>query len=765
MAREKCYRCQEQLNKELGVTCRLCKEQGDGVIVLYYAKNIGIKGEITPGELGLESPQTLEKWGEYLSRVSREMRVFVREVDPDSFPPEQLKSLRQTIKKTSSNPKVYWILQVSEHSLQKEELNWLRDAPDCGSYSSLPISAQPMISTGESPKEMPNPVVPQHQTTLPPGVPPGKAPGDLHPKEAPMPKAPTLDSIHILHLSDLHLSQQRKADQYYAQLAEDLRGGGLDLQQLDYLAVSGDVANLSTEAEYQAARNFFDRLTRDFNLRKDHIILVPGNHDLNWSLSRQAYSQFIDESELPTPLPDNHIREENGIRVRDRAKWLQRLKHFQDFYRSLCGQDYPLEHDQQGVVYNFAEDKLVFLGLNSAWDLGHSVKNAVLDKPSINPHALNGLLELMTGTYQDWLKIAVWHHPIRGKEAMDPYFIERLCKAGFQIYMSGHIHEAIAGFHHYDEVRKIIEIGAGTFGAIAHQTPGVPLQYNVLKLDRETCTLTVMTRKREHEDGAWEADARWVDRDKDPKWFYNRPVTWGRCKGASSHAGKNETQPEQVEASDDESVTAARQSALVPKPSKKITVLFMAANPKNTERLRLDKEIRAIDQGLRLSSQQDRFVLEKQFATRTGDIIDHILRYRPDIVHFSGHGSPNGDLIFEDESGQAKAVSAAALGQLFATSEHVRCVILNACWSDTHADSIVNTVDRVVDCVIGTMHSIDDAAAIGFASGFYRSLGEGLNIKKAFELGKVQIILDGMEDANKFHLKMRPMIDPAKISF
>ena len=100
-----------------------------------------------------------------------------------------------------------------------------------------------------------------------------------------------------------------------------------------------------------------------------------------------------------------------------------------------------------------------------------------------------------------------------------------------------------------------------------------------------------------------------------------------------------------------------------PQPAKKITILFLAANPKSTDRLRLDEEVRTIDERLRLAQYRDKFNLEQQWAVRTGDILDAMLRYQPDIVHFSGHGSTDGALIFEDASGAAKPVSAGRAGR------------------------------------------------------------------------------------------------------
>ena len=199
-------------------------------------------------------------------------------------------------------------------------------------------------------------------------------------------------------------------------------------------------------------------------------------------------------------------------------------------------------------------------------------------------------------------------------------------------------------------------------------------------------------------------------------------------------------------------------------PEEKITILFLAANPKNTDRLRLDEEVRTIDERLRLAQYRDRFNLEQQWAVRTGDILDAMLRYKPDIVHFSGHGSTDGALIFEDASGAAKPVSAAALGALFEALEGVRCVVMNACWSNTHATQIA----KWVDCVIGMSRSVSDVAAIGFAAGFYRSLGEGKSVAAAFKLGKAQIMIDGADDGDEQktpRLKLRPGVDPASVTF
>jgi hypothetical protein len=198
-----------------------------------------------------------------------------------------------------------------------------------------------------------------------------------------------------------------------------------------------------------------------------------------------------------------------------------------------------------------------------------------------------------------------------------------------------------------------------------------------------------------------------------------------------------------------------------PQPQKKITILFLAANPKDSNPLRLGEEVRNIEEQLRLSQHRETFNLEQQWAVRTTDILAAMRRYKPDIVHFSGHGSADGSLIFEDAAGAAKEVSAEALGQMFRVLKGVRCVVMNACWSNVHAGEIAKSVD----CVIGMARSVSDTAAIGFAAGFYGSLGDGMSVGEAFDLGKVQIMLDGGDEQKTPKLKVRSGVDPASVTF
>jgi hypothetical protein len=151
-----------------------------------------------------------------------------------------------------------------------------------------------------------------------------------------------------------------------------------------------------------------------------------------------------------------------------------------------------------------------------------------------------------------------------------------------------------------------------------------------------------------------------------------------------------------------------------------ITILFLGANPSDRTRLFLGLEARTIHERLRASRHCDAFRIEQQWAVGSSDLQACLLRCAPAVVHFSGHGEPSGELLLEGELGSAEPVEAAALADLFRLlGGQVRCVVLNACYSEVQANAIVEHVD----CVVGMSKGIDDQSAIAFAGAFYQALG------------------------------------------
>ncbi|MBP5977102.1 CHAT domain-containing protein, partial [Brasilonema sp. CT11] len=168
------------------------------------------------------------------------------------------------------------------------------------------------------------------------------------------------------------------------------------------------------------------------------------------------------------------------------------------------------------------------------------------------------------------------------------------------------------------------------------------------------------------------------------------------------------------------------------------TILILAANPTSTSRLRLDEEVREIDEGLRRANKREEFKLEQKWAVRQRDFYRAMLDYQPQIVHFCGHGAGQDGIVLEDETGQPALISAEALGSMFKlfTTKGVDCVLLNACYSQMQAEAI----SQHVNYVIGMTQTVGDKAAVAFAVAFYDAIAVGEEVEFAYELGCSQMI-------------------------
>lgn len=190
-------------------------------------------------------------------------------------------------------------------------------------------------------------------------------------------------------------------------------------------------------------------------------------------------------------------------------------------------------------------------------------------------------------------------------------------------------------------------------------------------------------------------------------------------------------------------------------------ILVFAANPPGSNRLQIDEEVREIVTKIRGSKHRERIQLIGAWAARPDDLIQYLNETPATVVHFSGHGGGVSGLVFARDDGSEALVSASALDQLFgAMSGQIRLVVLNACYSDAQAASIV----KHVDCVIGMQNAISDEAAAVFAASLYRAIGFGKSVQEAFEQGKAALMLEEIHEEQTPILLSRKGVDPAAVT-
>ncbi|HEY9819629.1 MAG TPA: CHAT domain-containing protein, partial [Candidatus Sericytochromatia bacterium] len=168
------------------------------------------------------------------------------------------------------------------------------------------------------------------------------------------------------------------------------------------------------------------------------------------------------------------------------------------------------------------------------------------------------------------------------------------------------------------------------------------------------------------------------------------------------------------------------------------TILILAANPTNTAPLRLEQEIREIDEGLRRANKREQYKLKQKWTVRSRDFYRAILDYQPNIVHFCGHGTGSEGIVLEDDTGKKALLQTNALASMFKlfAKKGVECVILNACYSEVQADAI----SQYVNYVIGMNRAVGDRAALAFAVGFYDAIAAGYTLEEGYDLGCSQMM-------------------------
>ncbi len=172
-------------------------------------------------------------------------------------------------------------------------------------------------------------------------------------------------------------------------------------------------------------------------------------------------------------------------------------------------------------------------------------------------------------------------------------------------------------------------------------------------------------------------------------------------------------------------------------------ILVLAANPRGTDRLELEREATIIRAQLAKGRYGKDFQVRIESGIRIEDLRRYLVEYKPTIVHVVGQGSATGEILLADESDRVAPVTPAEIADLFATTEQqIECAILNSCFSLEMADALM----EFIPCTIGIDEDNYDPAAVTFISEFYRGIFAGKGYYGAYELGRKQIPVSKQEN-------------------
>lgn len=183
-----------------------------------------------------------------------------------------------------------------------------------------------------------------------------------------------------------------------------------------------------------------------------------------------------------------------------------------------------------------------------------------------------------------------------------------------------------------------------------------------------------------------------------------------------------------------------------------LSVVHFSANSRDHDRLNLRGEADRIELGLRQGKRRHK--LERVTKTDPDIFAETLRRTTPSIVHFSGHGGPDGIIMESDDHSHVVITPEMFATAIKHTGATVEVVVLNACHSAALAEALL----AHVDCVISLSDEIDDDAALAFSSDFYRDLGSK-GVHKAYQIARNQMAMKQMMDGEAITIVPAPGIN------
>ncbi|MEM6721744.1 MAG: metallophosphoesterase [Bacteroidota bacterium] len=395
-------------------------------------------------------------------------------------------------------------------------------------------------------------------------------------------------TLKILWLSDIHFVREYNLEidslRIYIDSFIEYISNQEKIKKVDYILISGDIANNGDLKEYELFNTFFlDPLEKRLNNAK--LLIVPGNHDI----SRGSAKDYI----------DNFVQKLSGPQRMDKTDFLNDLvnrpkfyKAFENYTNSFINKKIPKEDsslEKNRLLYGYVvdkENKVLFILLNSAWySIGQeflkkyldenifSKKNQIFDELEIEELVSNikniaeeygnqliGLEGLENtkeiykkiNEYEDFTVITIMHHPtnwldwkerIRGENSEAKF---HFIKENTDLLLTGHEHVPIQ--HKNEDIKKannenIIHIAAGCFlnappknninNFKIYKNWFSTLEYNVKKK-------TLKQFKHEYKEGKWSVFNNEKELNNNQPIIelnkkYNRPISSKRADAIVSY--------------------------------------------------------------------------------------------------------------------------------------------------------------------------------------------------------------------------------------
>jgi hypothetical protein len=115
-----------------------------------------------------------------------------------------------------------------------------------------------------------------------------------------------------------------------------------------------------------------------------------------------------------------------------------------------------------------------------------------------------------------------------------------------------------------------------------------------------------------------------------------------------------------------------------------------------------------------------------------GDVVRYIEKFKPDIVHFNGHGEKE-QLVLSDEHYEDGEMGTVEWLKRILTDQDIDVLLLNCCWSESFVEHLKDTVGFV----IGADNRLLIDLSRDFSARFYPAIRDGKTVGEAYTIARV----------------------------
>jgi tetratricopeptide (TPR) repeat protein len=234
-----------------------------------------------------------------------------------------------------------------------------------------------------------------------------------------------------LHLSDFHIRSGAAYDRDVVLSAlvrsvREMRSAG---RRPDVVFATGDIAFSGQPAEYEVAGRFFDELLDAAGLERRHLLVIPGNHDVDRSRGVGLARTLSSREEADAYFGPGVFRPQLTNKQHAFVAW------YDDYFAGI--REWPDTSCAMPEIVEAAGVRLGVVAINSALFCQDDHDHAKL---WIGRRALEGpLAELASCDVQ--LRLALVHHPLEWLSDLERANVRAKLAGAVDVLLRGHLHE------------------------------------------------------------------------------------------------------------------------------------------------------------------------------------------------------------------------------------------------------------------------------------------------------------------------------------